>query len=139
MLTTLRSERENIDEAIETLRFAQRAKNVSVKAIAQGAAHGALPHRAPSTKCTADLVRHVWLQVIAVGAMRSKAEVLTEELNEARDELGTLQETLKKSGVRDRRYLLSCGAAACVPAMFVPYDRCGVGGRRGEGSAAVAC
>ena len=28
------------------------------------AAHGALPHRAPSPRCTADSMHHVWLQVI---------------------------------------------------------------------------
>ena len=28
--------------------------------VAARVTHGALPHRAPSTRCTADLVHHVW-------------------------------------------------------------------------------
>ena len=37
------------------------------------AAHGALPHRAPPTRCTADLVHHVWYRHLPTTSYRMRS------------------------------------------------------------------
>ena len=109
ILVTIRCEKENLDEAINTLRFAQRAKNVTVNLVSNATA------RDDAKPKSAKLAEELSMATAALGDFENKLaasenhkETLLAEVNNLKEEMEVLQ---RESAQKPRASLTGGGGS----------------------------